>query len=630
MVGAKHATVRGVLLLVTALVAAPATAQTARKPDSGAPDIIVRGSRAKPSNWREASTEHLVLLSDGSEQEVTRLARNLERLHFLLCGLFGKPYAPDDKVRIRITLIGDVPEFEAMGLANKRWQQGPYNDLFQASRYYDPREDGAVMATTRVDQRAVIEHTTLNAHSVRSAVEGALSAVNTDPHAGSSAAAQVNLESALVGDFATAGLAGPHDLTVSFGEHAIEVPAESMLYAGYAQHFLQTYFPAAYPRWYLDGFGEIFASLTVKGDDLLDFGQSPKGTGAVLGEFGGYPLKDILDDAYLTQKPSKTRWTPIHAWLLTHFLFFSDTRRPQLNRYLMARAAGQDAASAAAVFGDQKVLARELTAYYGARKPYEEIRYPATRIDEPVVRRLSQGEAAFVKGRLELGSRILIPDAPGPDTPPGEARQMQAIHDRAVRDRDRWLARLRDDAARWSDDLGAQLLLAEAECRSGHPADCLAAADKAIALTPGDSRALAWKGVAMAQAAAAAPPSERPARLAEARTAIASANRSNVGAVEPLLAYYRSFATVGDKPSDNAIDALGAAVAAVPNAPESRLALAGALADRGQTGVAHQVVLPVAIGAYDSPERPAARVLFARTGSAAGEKAVATPQAPPR
>jgi len=599
--------------IVLALLPGTAVAQATPEPASHS-DVVVTGTRAQPSGWREASTQHVVVLSDGSEAELVRLTRNLERLHFLLSGLLGRPYQPDDQVRIHITLIGDVAEFDSMDLTNKRWQQGPFNDLFRISRYYDPREDGAVMATTRVDQRTVIERTPVNAHSVASAVSG-LAQANQSLGAADRAA----LEGAVIGDLSTTGLISDHDLPVTFGEHAIDVPAESLLYAGYAQHYLQTYFPAAYPRWYLDGFGEIFASFATHGDNMLEFGRSPRGTGAVLNEFGGYPLADVLNDKYLTADPHKTGWTPIHAWLLTHFLFFSDTRRPQLRQYLAARAAGADAATAAAVFGDQKVLARELRAYYGARKPYEQVTYNPAVIDEPVVRRLTKGEAAFIKGRLELGARILVPPEPALDVSPKVAKLMQHAHDDAVRQRDTWLARLRDDATHWPKDIDAQLLLAEAECRSGNPDPCVAAAERAAAIDPADLRASVWKGLAMAESAAGAPPDQRAGRLDAARAAIAAANRQDPEAIEPLLAYFQSYAVSGETPTLNAIDGLQKAVGQVPNAPESRLALAGALAGRGQDAVARQIALPVAIGPYDSPERPAAKALVARLTNQTGD-----------
>ena len=45
------------------------------------------------------------------------------------------------------------------------------------------------------------------------------------------------------------------------------------------------------PRWYLDGFGQIFASFATKGNNILEFGRSPRGTGAVLSVFGSFPIE---------------------------------------------------------------------------------------------------------------------------------------------------------------------------------------------------------------------------------------------------------------------------------------------------------------------------------------------------
>lgn len=612
---------RWFLLPTLILAGSAAGAQGSRPAAAPVSDVVVTGVRSKLSGWREAETAHVIVQSDGGEAELVRLIRNLERLHFLLSGLMGRTGAADDTIKLRITLIGDVPEFAAMDLRNQRWQQGPFNDAFALTRYYDPREDGAVMATTRVDQVIRIARTTATADRVLGTLSAqSLNTVGGAPAPGSTAggnpADAAALQGALIGGFATSGMRGPHDLTVSIGDGGgtIPVTAESLLYAGYAQHYLQTSFPAAYPRWYLDGFGQIFASLAVRDDGVLEFGRSPRGTSAVLHEFGTYPLAAILDDSYLGADPRRTGWTPVHAWLLTHFLFFSDTRRPQLRQYLTARANGADAAAAAAVFGDPRQLARELQTYFGTRKPYEQVTYRAAGEDQPLVRRLTEGEAAFVKGRLELGARVLMPPRPAA----GADRAVVKAYDEALSRRERWLGRLRADAGRWPNELGAQLLLAEAECRSGHADGCLAAATRAQAIAPADARPLTWRGAALAQQAAALPLSERATALAEARRSIAAANRLDLEAVEPLLAYYRSFAVAGEAPSVAAIDGLQKAMAAVPDAPATRLALAAALADRGETGAARIVVLPVAKGAYDSPERPAARALLARIAAPPG------------
>lgn len=592
----------GAAAVATMVAMAPAGVRAQSEPGASS-DIVVTSVRSKLSNWRQAETRHIVLLSDGDEKEVARLARNLEWLHYVLSGLMGKSAAEDDDlVPIHVTLIGDVAEFNDMNLRNLRWQQGPFNDLFQIGRYYDPREDGAVMANTRVDQRVVIERTTVNAQSV-SGLLSSMASVTAD------ASIQGGLQSA-IGTLALAGMQGPDGGDLTFGEKAIQMTAENLLYAGYAQHYLLTYHPAAYPRWYLDGLGQVFSTFAVTGDNQIEFGRAPKGVQAVIDEFGAYPIKDVLNEAYLAQKPGGTRWTPMHAWMLTHFLFFSDTRRPQLSQYLLARARGEGPEKAAAVFGDPAQLGRDLRAYFAARKPYYKVTYAKADIEQPIVRRLRESEAAFVKGRLELGARVMIPPAPPADADPATAKLMTKARDEALSDRARWLDRLRSAATKWSGELGAQLLLAEAECRSGNAAGAMVAVRRAEALAPADPHVLVWKGTAMILQADALTGAERSNMVAAGRKLILAANKADNEAVEPLLAYYRSFAATGEAPGAHAIEALQRAWEEVPAAPETRLALAQAVAAEGPPAIAQAIILPVAAGPYDSPERPAAQALL--------------------
>ena len=66
------------------------------------------------------------------------------------------------------------------------------------------------------------------------------------------------------------------------------------------------------------------------------------------------------------------------------------------------------------------------------------------------------------------------------------------------------LAELRQDASRYATEPELQLLLAEAECRSGNNAECIAATDRTLGLAPQSSPALAWKGLALARQATVA------------------------------------------------------------------------------------------------------------------------------
>jgi len=476
----------------------------------------------------------------------------------------------------------------------------------------------------------VVEHTPVNASTVASMLSGMARQNTGTPgtNAGPDRMLQQDQIAAAGNIYLNSGMRGANDDSITFGEKAMPMSEESLLYAGYAQHFLLTYFPAAYPRWYLDGFGQIFATMTVKGDNSIEFGRIPDGMSAVMSEFGPYPLKDVLDDSYLSQSPGKTGWTPIHAWMLTHFLFFSDKRRPQLNQYLAARAKGADATTAAQVFGDQKELAKELSHYFWTRKPYLRIAYDGSKIEQPIVRRLRESEAAFVMGRLELGARVEIPPAPDADTPADKAKAMTKAREDALRQRDKWLVRLRQDAARWPHELEAQLLLAEAECRSGHAADCLAAAKSAGGLAPNDPRPMVWTGLAMVQQATAAPQADRAALIAAARAQIVKANQIDQDAVGPLKAYYASFADVGQAPREEAVDGLGKAVALVPAAPGNRLDLATALTARGEGDLAKRVIMPVVAGPYDSPEKAPALSLLKQIDAAPGSADAGTAARP--
>ncbi|WP_294138446.1 hypothetical protein [Sphingomonas sp.] len=568
------------LILVAGVGSSPvANAQAVQaQPSNG--DIVVQGQRARPSHWREAETQHVIVLSDGREQEVTQIAHNLERLYFLLSVLLDRTTQTDNTIKLRVTLIGDTAEFQAMDLRNLRWQQGPFNSAFDIRRYYDPRQDGAVLATTRIDQRVVLQRGVAVVDALQGVQIGGRSDPGSPPGAGGTGAGG--------GQAGLFGLQSSADLIRPINEESVPLTAEGMIYAGFAQHYLTAFFPVAYPRWYLDGFGQLFSTLVVRGDTIMEYGRAPEGTTAVLHRFGNVRLTDVLSGAYLTQSPDTTRWTPVHAWMLTHFLFFSPTRSGQFRSYLKAIASGTPAPDAAAVFGDPDALAKELRAYFFAKKPFERMTYPAERAEVPIVRRLSLGEAAFVKGRLELGSRI---EAGGPQ-------------------RDAWLRRLREQAATFPGDEGAQVLVAEAECRSDHAAECRAAADRALALSPTDSAGLTWRGVAMAQTATSLTGDARTAMLGQARAVIAKANRIDTEAPAPLIAYYRSFADAGDPAPAIAVDGLTKALTAVPNAPATRLALGAELALRGMVSVARGTLMPVARGGYESPERAKAQAVL--------------------
>jgi hypothetical protein len=463
-----------------------------------------------------------------------------------------------------------------------RWQYGPFPPKFAKTIYYDPREEGSVLATTKDGVNIVLRPS-----------YGRLTNRNCE------GSGDPRLVTSVVTSVDRNGIESVDPSQFPVNELAFCQSAESRLYAGFAQNYLMTYFPAAYPRWFLQGFGEIFATMKA-GEDFVEYGHLPPGYSDVMEHYryNGYPLTDILDGHYLS---GRRYWTPYHAWRLVHLLYFSDEWKSRLHDYLRAIARGADLQSAASALGDPAELQKAVSAYRGRKLEFERMNFPAERVPEPTVRQMTRAEAGLIQGRLELGARIEVPADDGPERSAALARRSD------------WLARLRENARQFPNLIEHQLLLAEAECRSRNPEECLAAAERALAQSRKDTTALVWKGTALAQLAVRAPAAERQRRLEVARRFIAQANRLDLDGILPLIAFYNSFAVAGGKAADTAVDGLFKVVQASPAAPTSRLKLGEELIKRDLEDAARDTLLPVAKGAFQTPEQTTALALLPET-----------------
>lgn len=604
---------RRVRLLVAAgaaLLAVPVAAQLTGVPHSGEQSITITGTRLKGaktpqmSDWSMAETPHVLVFSKGDPRELTRIADHLEKLHFLLSMLLNRVDEPDQTLKISVTLIGDPADFDHLGLRNIRWQQGPYPSEFPNQIYYDPREDGAVMATAHADQcfALVRDAAVFTSEDLQGVNITGMGGEDTGP-AGAAVQADVT---AVALQQARANASHCND-----NPNKVSVTAESRLYSAFAQHYLLTYFPAAYPRWYLEGFGEIFANIDAAKPGVIEYGRWPEKYRAVNDKFGHYSVRKILDGTYLHDPHSFPAFSPYAAWGLAHLLFFSPEWKVPLHNYLAAIAKGESLSEAGAALGDVNTLQKQFTSYFGQKVPFERLTYPAARFQPPLVRRLKESEAVYVRGRLELGARVTIAGAD------------DAARQKALAARDHWLADLRKTAATYPNELADQQLLAEAECRSGNGNNCVAAADRALGISRDDPVALTWKGYGLTLEAVQAPPAQRASLLAAGRTAIGRANHFDTESVLPLLAYYRSYALAGEPTPDVAIDGLAKSLDEVPSAPTTRLMLGTALVNRPDPIDARRILLPLADGAFDPPEKPKAQELL--TGMPAKPSAADVP-----
>ncbi len=351
------------LAVAFALFAAlPAAAQT-----EDSPEIVVQGDNEKKSDWKRAESDHVVVLSDGSEAELIRVTKDLDRLYLLLSRIFRRGELSDDTVKLQIVLY-ESPEFQKkLGLANQRWREGPYYKGFPEQRYYDPREGGPVLAVSRTDQ---------------------LIDLNTD------IAADRILEAG-------------NDKVPQI--QPITRRWESVLFGAYAQHFLLTYTHAIYPRWYIDGVGAMFSTTDVRGDGTIDYARIPEDIDKMVFSFGSMRSKEVLTGSYLETPPARMHWTPYHAWIIAHYFLFSKLdpeESRQFAQYMAAVQRGVPLAKAAEAFGDTSKLEHRLFTYSNKRTLYARTVKPTEPAKEPLITRLLPRSAALIDARLGLGAHV--------------------------------------------------------------------------------------------------------------------------------------------------------------------------------------------------------------------------------
>lgn len=547
-------------------LAPPASGLPLAQTQTAQRDIIVNGATTrKLSAWKRAETAHVVVLSKGSDAELVRIAKNLERLHHLMSRLYRRGDPSDDAVKLRVTLLDSAADFRALRLPDLRAQEGPYQASFAGQSYYDPREDGPVLAIARSDQ--MIDLNTNRAYNL-------------------------DCDDALANGATECNKNVPYRWPVAR-------TWEQSLYAAFARHFILTYQPAVYPRWYLDGVGALFSTFRVRGNGAIDYAREPEQYRQVFRSYGDLNAADILAGRYLDAPPKDLDWTPYHAWLLAHFFLYSNLkpeRSREFQHYMTAIHQGQSMADAAKAFGNPGALQREIARYVTDTKSFARTGRAEATVEEPIVTTLSASNGALVEARIELGAHLA-----SLATTPSEAER-----DRA------WLAQLRADIAKLPYDSDAMLFAAEAECRGGLAAECLADADRVLAQSPDNVGALTWKGVALTDRAIALPPAERAGALTVARQTIARAIGLDGDAPQPRIAYFESFAKAGERVPDDAMLGMAKVIRDVPAAPAPRLYLAAELLRQGKPDLARRIASLLLLGPYDSPEKTAAKALFAR------------------
>nr|WP_315379999.1 hypothetical protein [uncultured Sphingomonas sp.] len=321
-------------------------------PQDSAPIVVTAPAEPapgeKPSVWKRAEADDVVVYSDGDAAQLLRVTRNLERLHALLERLYRTRTRTRaaEPARVEIVLVNTAKDLRALGLRDIGANEGPFAKPFAGQRYYDPRPGGAVIALPRVDQ--VIDTDTSKARNA-----------DCEDTASTSGDGESDAPSDCIGN-------------VSF-HPPVTRSWESILYGAYAQHLVIHYAAVAYPRWYFDGIGAVFSTVVFKHDGSVEYGQQPIGLAAVLRAYGRLDTAAVMTGSYLHTPSKRMDWTPYHAWLLTHFFVMSRLNaadQKQFGQYMAAVGRGETMAQAAQAFGTLVQLRREVRAYAGLPHEY--------------------------------------------------------------------------------------------------------------------------------------------------------------------------------------------------------------------------------------------------------------------
>lgn len=361
--------------------------------------------------------------------------------------------------------------------------------------------------------------------------------------------------------------------------------AQQVLFHELAHHFMNQYFPAAYPPWYSEGFADYYGTARILDRDVIEVGHPVENRYLSLSGNDWLPLDKVLTARSYGDVSGRLDLLYAQGWLLVHYLANDKARSGQLRDYLTAINSGRSYEQAMeSAFGPgAKALNEELQAYARRRKlmalalPFK----PIT-VGDIAIAELSPARDALIEHEIALGSGVLKRTAA------------------------QFAASVRKVAARFPDDPYALRILTEAERSAGNSELAGKAVDRWLSLAPGDPLAMMHKGALQVEALRSAGARDS-AAWAKAREPIFEAHKAAPGNPEILIAYYDSFAAQGMLPPAGAQNGLVAAFEALPQDSAIRYKLASDFEQRGLIEDAIAVITPAALelrsGADDEKEK---------------------------
>ncbi|MEO1044120.1 MAG: hypothetical protein AAFX04_01630 [Pseudomonadota bacterium] len=362
--------------------------------------------------------------------------------------------------------------------------------------------------------------------------------------------------------------------------------SETVMLHEYAHHFMYSYYGYTFPLWYQEGFAEFYASAGFDFDGSVRIGRPNNHRADELFDIRPVPVEMLLDTAaYKKARKEQGRYDSfyVRSWLLFHYLTMDNfsprpERKGQLLRYLQNLGRGMKPIEAATkAFGPLDALEKDLRKY-ARRRPMRIFDVPAKdiKIGEITVQTLSEGAGEVMP--LLMRSRRGV-----------DAEQATAL-----------LPQVREVAAKYPDDPFVNAALAEAEYDAGNDAEAVAAADRTLAVEPGNMDAHRQKIFATFRLAEAADgEAEKPAWKTALR-AISAANALEPDNPIPLMHYYRSYSARGMPAPELAKQALEQALGLAPYDKGLRMNVANQQIFDGRYSYARFTLQPLLLDPHNS------------------------------
>jgi hypothetical protein len=353
---------------------------------------------------------------------------------------------------------------------------------------------------------------------------------------------------------------------------------EDVLFHEYTHHFTFQYFPATYPVWYSEGLAEFWGKTAILPGDVVEVGAPADHRYSTFRYLGWLPLDRLLRaHNYAELGGADVLLLYAEGWLLVRYMFDHPDRQRQINEYLRLINNGTpfDQAARQAI-PDLPTFNSQLFDYAG-QGHFNIVRLPFRAI-----------EVGPITGRtLRPAEQALILD---------EIKLSQGYAQREATD---FANHIRDAASHFPDDPFAIGMVMETQYLAGNNEAALAAADRLLAVEPGNARALAAKGLIQIAGLAAAHSADAAAWRAARQFLVRAVSAART---DPVVreAYYHSFVMQGLPPPDDAQNALYSAMELAPSDGELRYEVARDFEQRHMIADAIAIIRPEA---YQVPHR---------------------------